>query len=57
MGTNVKSIAQLNFRAGRQLVEIDYAGTKAQWNNISKSGWNNGSYINKINCTDGTINL
>ena len=40
------------------LFEIDYRGTRAQWNNTSKgTGWDSGSYILTIKCTDGTLHL
>ena len=37
---------------------IDFRGTKNEWNNISKSyGWNSFSSIKTITCTDGVITL
>ena len=39
------------------LTEVAYNGTKREWNSISKNGWNTGSKIKTIHCTDGDVQL
>ena len=37
---------------------INFGGTMAQWNNVSKTlGWSSGSVLTQVVCTDGTITL
>ena len=53
---SVNEIGTQAFAACYKLKEINYSGTKADWNTIIKQpNWNSntGSYL--INCTDGTI--
>jgi len=56
IGNGVTSIGRVAFWNCSGLARINYRGTKAQWNAISKgSSWNSktGYYI--VYCTDGTI--
>lgn len=39
------------------LTEINYNGTKAEFDAILRSNWNDESSITKVICTDGEINL
>ena len=45
------------FRGCNKLTEVNYLGTKEEWENISKYRWNELSNITKIICTDGEITL
>lgn len=52
--TSVRSIGSAAF-SNCDSFEINYAGTKSQWNSIQKGqDWNYGSTIS-VHCTDGTI--
>ena len=53
--TSIKSDA---FRNTNSLTAIDFAGTMAQWNAITKqSNWNRGWSVTVIHCSDGDITL
>jgi len=54
--SSVTSIGSAAFRNCNSLVDINYSGTKAQWNSIQKGSYwnyNTGDYI--IHCTDGDM--
>lgn len=55
----LESIEEYVFKGCKQLESITYNGTKAQWeNNIKRSAiWNEGSSINTIVCSDGSISV
>lgn len=66
--TNLKSITIPNsitaigyapFSYCSSLSTINYRGTKAQWNSISKNNWRENAYscISKVVCSDGIIEL
>ena len=57
IGKNVKKIGSVFFRGCNKLTEVNYLGTKEEWENISKYRWNELSNITKIICTDGEITL
>ena len=40
-----------------KLNSINYRGTKAQWNLIEKNNWLYNSYIKRVVCSDGVIEL
>ena len=39
----------------RALKVLRFAGTKAQWESISKDGWNYGVTVSVVTCSDGTV--
>ena len=53
------SIGNYAFRGCTSLTNINYQGTKSEWNNVSSVslGWSNGSSIKTITCTDGQITI
>jgi hypothetical protein len=54
--TSVIAISSRAFGDTNCLAVVNYAGTKAQWNSISKaSDWNYGTTSCVIHCTDGDI--
>ena len=54
----IKSIGKRTFYGCKSLKYIDYTGTKAQWNAISKgSFWNNSVTNCKVYCVDGTMTM
>lgn len=53
--SSVTSIGQYVFSGCSGLISITFSGTKEQWNDISKRGWNKNSSIETVVCTDGTI--
>jgi len=56
-GLPVTSIGDCAFSGCTSLTSITYAGTKAEWDSISKgSGWNYGTGNYTVHCTDGDIN-
>ena len=54
---SVTSIETWAFRYCRNLTNITYTGTQAQWKNINKENWKDDSAIKTITCTDGVITL
>ena len=57
IGKEVTSIGNYAFHRCNSLTTLNYNGTKAQWNNISK-GYNQGDLsITSIKCSDGTITI
>lgn len=55
---SVASIGSNVFAACPNLVDINFKGTKIQWQNIQKSeSWNESSAIKIVRCIDGDINL
>ena len=56
---SITSLGYAPFSYCSSLNTINYRGTKAQWNCISKSNWRDNaySYIKKVICTDGVIEL
>lgn len=58
IGTNVRQIENTVFTNCIRLYQIDYLGTKEQWNNIIKYGWwKKHSPIKKLVCTDGEFDI
>ena len=58
IGSSVTSIGSYAFQNCTKLMEINFNGTKAQWNTIkTQGGWRNNSGITTIHCTDGDITL
>ena len=56
IGNSVKNIDAVAFYNCRKLKKIDFNGTIAQWNDISKtSGWNRNTGNYTVYCTDGTL--
>ena len=56
IGNNVTSIGSSAFNGCSRLSIINFNGTKAQWNAISKSSvWNKDTGSYTVYCTDGTI--
>ena len=54
---SVTSIGRYAFEHCRSLKTINYSGTKAEWNAISKgSYWNTNVYAT-VYCSDGTISI
>lgn len=55
----VTSIGYGPFSYCYSLGTINYQGTKAQWNSISKNSWRENAYscISKVVCSDGVISL
>jgi hypothetical protein len=54
--TSIVAISSRAFGDTNCLAVVNYAGTKAQWNSISKaSDWNYGTTSCVIHCTDGDI--
>lgn len=52
----VTSIGQSAFEGCSGLTKINYGGTKAQWNSVSKgSYWNYNTGNYRVVCTDGEI--
>ena len=54
---NISAITGSNvFDGCTKLTSIEYGKTLSTWNKVSKSnGWNDGSYITEIHCTDSTV--
>ena len=53
---SVTSIGSYAFRYCRGLTSINYNGTRAQWNTVSKNSyWRDGSAITKVVCSDWTV--
>lgn len=56
-----KSITRFDYRAvtgDRNLTTINYAGTTAEWNNITKdSQWNYSTNTITVNCSDGILTV
>ena len=58
IGNSVTSIGVYAFYYCTGLTSINYEGTMAQWNKISENtNWAHNSYIKKVVCTDGTVNV
>ena len=58
MSKNVSSIGDQLFYGDSKLNNINYGGTKEEWNSINKTNsWRQGANITQIICTDGTINI
>ena len=58
MSGQTGGLTKTMFSGCTSLVTINYAGTMAQWNALSKhSSWRQGSAIRYIECSDGTIDL
>ena len=58
MSKNVSSIGNQLFYGDSKLNNINYGGTKEEWNSINKTNsWRQGANITQIICTDGTINI
>ncbi len=56
LSKNVKTLGKDLFASCENLKEINFSGTKAEWNAIKKaSNWNSGKSI-VIHCNDGDIN-
>ena len=54
---SVTTIGEEAFRGCRSLTEIHFAGTKEQWQAISKgSGWNDNTGNYTVHCTNGDLN-
>lgn len=53
----VTSIGYGAFSYCSKLNSINYRGTKAQWNLISKNNWLENAYIRRVVCSDGVIEL
>ena len=57
IGDSVASIRNYAFEGCTSLTSITYAGTKSQWDSISKGGhWANGVRAT-VFCTDGNISI
>ncbi len=55
---SVTSIDRLAFWGCDNLIEINFNGTKEQWRAIKKgSSWNRSVPVEKVNCTDGEVEL
>lgn len=55
---SVKSIGGYVFKHAKNLESINYLGTKDQWNKIKlRPLWNKDSRIERVECTDGVIEL
>lgn len=56
---SMKSLGYAPFSYCSKLSTINYRGTKAQWNSISKNGWRENAYnsITQVVCSDGVIKL
>lgn len=53
---NVTTVAANTFSGCSKLTKIEFNGTIAQWNDISKiSGWNSNTGNYTVYCTDGTL--
>ncbi len=58
IGTNVNFMEFKIFNGCKKVEEVNYKGTKAQWDLINKkSGWNNNSNITQVKCSDETVNV
>ena len=58
MSGQTGGLTKTMFSGCTSLVTINYAGTMAQWNALSKhSSWRRNSAIQYVQCTDGTITL
>lgn len=58
IGNGVTSIDDYVFKHTKNLESINYLGTKDQWNKIKlKPLWNVDSRIERVECTDGVIEL
>ena len=58
ISSSVANIEGYIFSGCSSLTNITYNGTQSQWNSINKDlGWNYGSSIKTITCTDGVITL
>ena len=55
---SVKTIDRAAFCNCTSLTTFNYAGTKTQWNNVTKGNqWADYSAFNKVNCSNGTVNV
>ncbi len=52
---SIKTLGHSIFAECRQIKEISYTGTMAEWEAISKEGWNSKSLIELVKCSDGNI--
>ena len=59
IGKGVTSIGTSAFQGCSRLTRIDFTGTIAQWNQISKGSWWHDSVPSscKVVCTDGTVSI
>ncbi len=56
IGNSVTSIGKNAFSWCKELSNIQYSGTTAEWTNVDKgSGWNSNTGAYTIYCSDGTI--
>ena len=54
----VTDIGSYAFYDCLQLSDINYTGTMAQWNNITKGNrWNDGVPATVVHCTDGDVSI
>ena len=55
---SITKIGTYAFKEATALTSINFVGTQSQWNAITKdSGWNNGSSLTTIHCSDGDTTL
>ena len=58
IGNSVTSIGSFAFDSCSSLISINFNGTKAQWNDISKGRlWNFKIPATYVTCTDGSVNI
>ena len=57
IGTEIKSIGKFAFYGCKNLTEVTYAGTKAQWNDVIKSDRWVGDSVKIVHCSDGDVDL
>lgn len=51
-------IDQFAFDVCQNLIELDFLGTKEEWNKIQLDpNWNENSALERIKCADGVITL
>lgn len=55
---NLEKIEASAFEDCMELKTLEYNSTKADWDKVEKAeGWNSGSYITTVHCTDGDITI
>ena len=53
--STIKEIGGSLIFYSRRMKDLNFAGTVAQWEAVSKDGWNNGVTVSVVHCLDGDV--